>query len=1060
MAKIEFPQPLKDLLENSDLQAPIRAFADRIGEIVADNKLPFFPAYTDHGADHINRVLESEIELIPVHVWKLSEKGSKPRILCDADAAVIIGATLLHDIAMHLHPDGFRELIRPDSRFQPLPWFKEDQEDHAADRPWHELWDEYAREARRFSDRKLADIVGQESVRQVWKFHKLPEDCGQWMENDRLIIGEFIRRHHARLAHEIAIYGFPGIPAGSGEGQFPAMCKESGHPLRRLADLIGVAARSHGTSLRISKTYIESSPSYRGTPRPMGSAVLYPMALLRVADYLQIDRQRAPSVLLQLKNPQSPVSVHEWEKHLAVLDIGPATDPRGKMVTISTDIGLELYLQLKELLTGLQTEMDHATAVLDEAYGARADLGLNQLNLAIRRMHSNLNSPAFRDSLPYIPERTGYSADPNLLTLLVEPLYGKHPGVGVRELIQNAVDAVRELDAWSKTHGKDAVTLELPEQEADVLIDFIKREDDSWFLRVRDKGIGMAGDTLQNYFLRAGASFRQSVDWAKEFLDDDGKPRVLRAGRFGVGAFAAFLLGPTFRLQTRHADAPSSMSYLLEASKDSQLIEIRRIEGLPIGTIIEVELAVESVTALELNEEKYSEYSGPGRRTDWFCWDWPKIARRVTRSPTPEMLEPEYSATLCQGKPGLEWSLIRPKGFDAVYWTFIDAPDLVCNGLKISNEYGGKTNIGWPEETQLGSPKLAVLDGAAMLPLTTQRYELSQDAVPFIDDLARDVTLSYIAHALVCGPVSREEALSSHATHPLAPELAPINRGLDESLLTKGYLRWCITPSGMVPADSWLYSFLGANSCLVYGAIARNQWRTAPYIPSLDQASLSTTEKTDRAMLYWHINNDKGYFDDADHFLRKTAESSNNFLEKLVRNGLETLGHQTTSSNIVVLANRELDIEACHEEFRYFHEDEDDNLAVWHKTSKPNASWQRFEAQHGSLAPTIALEPLISTIETAAANDDYDNDPPDLMFVAEIQAATTPCSPKTLLAKIWNECLGPKIIPFDSDARKALIEHGRRHPELKRHIEAWEEMKRTGSKWASITHENRHHMRD
>jgi hypothetical protein len=82
------------------------------------------------------------------------------------------------------------------------------------------------------------------------------------------------------------------------------------------------------------------------------------------------------------------------------------------------------------------------------------------------------------------------------------------------------------------------------------------------------------------------------------------------------------------------------------------------------------------------------------------------------------------------------------------------------------------------------------------------------------------------------------------------------------------------------------------------------------------------------------------------------------------------------------------------------------------------------------------------------------------MFVAEIQAATTPCSPKTLLAKVWNECLGPKIIPFDSDARKALIEHGRRHPELKRHIEAWEEMKRTGSKWASITHENRHHMRD
>ena len=38
----------------------------------------------------------------------------------------------------------------------------------------------------------------------------------------------------------------------------------------------------------------------------MGTAVLYPMALLRVADYLQIDRQRAPAVLLQLRSPKVP----------------------------------------------------------------------------------------------------------------------------------------------------------------------------------------------------------------------------------------------------------------------------------------------------------------------------------------------------------------------------------------------------------------------------------------------------------------------------------------------------------------------------------------------------------------------------------------------------------------------------------------------------------------------------------------------------------------------------------------------------------------------------------
>src|SRR5947207_2128612 len=102
MSKIEFPKPLNQLLEDSDLQAPIRALADRVGEILADNKLPFFPDYTDHGTEHINRVLKFEVELIPKQIWENCRKDSAPQLLCDADAAVIIGATLLHDLAMHL----------------------------------------------------------------------------------------------------------------------------------------------------------------------------------------------------------------------------------------------------------------------------------------------------------------------------------------------------------------------------------------------------------------------------------------------------------------------------------------------------------------------------------------------------------------------------------------------------------------------------------------------------------------------------------------------------------------------------------------------------------------------------------------------------------------------------------------------------------------------------------------------------------------------------------------------------------------------------------------------
>jgi hypothetical protein len=413
MTKVDLPKQLEQLLEQSELKAPLLQLVNRVGEILNGSTHPFFPDYTDHGVDHINQVLKTEVGLVPQNAWAL---------LHDADAAVIIGATLLHDIAMHLHPDGFRELIAQPARFQPLAWFKENQERHSADRPWYDLWQDYIREARKFSARILINIVGEQSVREGWKFQNLPEDSGQWETNHRLIVGEFIRRHHARLAHEIAIYGFPGLKAGFNDRQFPTLGAEE-NALTNLADMIGLTARSHGLSLRICKTYLDSNPLYAGTLRPMNTAVLFPMSLLRVADYLQIDRQRAPAVLLHLRNPQSPKSIQEWKKHLAVQNIAPAIDPRGKMVTINTNISLELCLQMRELLDGLQNEIDLSAAVLDEFYGPRNDLGLDQLGLAIRRIHSNLDMPAFRDSLPFVPERTGFSVDPNLLTLLVEPLF-------------------------------------------------------------------------------------------------------------------------------------------------------------------------------------------------------------------------------------------------------------------------------------------------------------------------------------------------------------------------------------------------------------------------------------------------------------------------------------------------------------------------------------------------------------------------------------------------------------------------------------------------------------
>jgi hypothetical protein len=117
---------------------------------------------------------------------------------------------------------------------------------------------------------------------------------------------------------------------------------------------------------------------------------------------------------------------------------------------------------------------------------------------------------------------------------------------------------------------------------------------------------------------------------------------------------------------------------------------------------------------------------------------------------------------------------------------------------------------------------------------------------------------------------------------------------------------------------------------------------------------------------------------------------------------------------------------------------------AWREVRGQKSSRRHFEAQAGT--PSAAF-PLESTLKLFEANLDK-GEGAKIAFVAEIGVVGAE-APESMLAELWNECLGANAIPFDPDARRALIEEGSKHPELNRHIEAWKEMKRTGSKWVT-----------
>jgi hypothetical protein len=177
-------------------------------------------------------------------------------------------------------------------------------------------------------------------------------------------------------------------------------------------------------------------------------------------------------------------------------------------------------------------------------------------------------------------------------------------------------------------------------------------------------------------------------------------------------------------------------------------------------------------------------------------------------------------------------------------------------------------------------------------------------------------------------------------------------------------------------------------------------------------------------------------------------------LTELARNGVAALGHELDSSRVVVSIGNDFQFGTDKLDWKHRrHPAMVKGCEIWKETIRPEPERRHFKAQTGNITPAIPLETILEALESAMTSTkprryyNTDDELPDVVFVAEINTKTSSKSPESPIARVWNECLGQKAIPFDPVERQALIEQGRRHHELKIHIEAWEELKRTASAW-------------
>lgn len=610
----------------------------------------FFPEYTKHGIDHINHVIEITENLIPDSVI------NDNKLLKAEDIGILLCSIIIHDLSMFIDDSQFSRFINCNEYVCPIK----------SNETNLNLWEGYCHMAKRFSTEKWNSLLGM-------SYNKTPslKDVGRWTIRDHLFIGDFLRLYHHRFSFEIALRDFIGVEI------LPQSIDE------RRKNIIGLIAYSHCVKLRDIEIEEYCNSYFGSTDYVDDCPIYYLMVLLRLSDYLDAGIERAPKELSDIHIFISETSRKEWILNQNFRYESFGWRKANKIHTLNLPVtphSTTEFVNIERRLLGIQKEFDESVAVLDEIYQG-------EYSLTVSRITSNIFKNECRDQFAnnFFINNTRLGINPDILPLLVGPLYANDPAYGVRELIQNSVDACNQKQIAQKGY----------EGKINIVIDTNNKT-----FTIEDNGIGMNEDIVSNYYLSAGSSYRSSEKWEEEFIDDFGNAKVIRIGRFGIGALATFLIGNKATVLTRYQNNKFGYKFIYTLNA-GESIDVTCDERIEEGTKITIEMSDESNSYFKNveNQRKWSE---------WYRYEKPEIIivvdgkKIVNKSILPSLFENENGWYKYNSKyyTDFVWSYNRRQPRTANYHSY--EAELICNGIPIGkiaspyHEYKDQwSNIHW-----------------------------------------------------------------------------------------------------------------------------------------------------------------------------------------------------------------------------------------------------------------------------------------------------------------------------------------------------------------------------
>jgi len=284
--------------------------------------------------------------------------------------------------------------------------------------------------------------------------------------------------------------------------------------------------------------------------------VHYAALMLRTADLLHATRDRTPSVAYRLIAPNHPFSIQEWKKQQGVISIS-SLPGRNALNEVDehlprTTIGVTARFSEPEVFFSFTQYLDYVRKQLQQTY-KWSELAKRREGARLEFAWQNVDDSRV-EIVGYLRHDSRFTLDQDrILSLLTGHTLYNDSAVAIREVLQNAIDAVRLQHLAEPMPGGGSI---------EVLWDNSNK-----ILSVRDSGTGMTLDVVRDYLLNVGRSRYQDKELREQF------PQFSPISRFGIGILSTFMIADEVEITTVSPDGEKGLRLLFRDVHSRYLIK-------------------------------------------------------------------------------------------------------------------------------------------------------------------------------------------------------------------------------------------------------------------------------------------------------------------------------------------------------------------------------------------------------------------------------------------------------------------------------------------------------